>query len=183
MPPGYFFRLCLLKDHVESSFLTPPPFSSEGRVYQLLLHALITRSSDGEQLLAAPHFSGALIVSHPLCCVSFSVPCLLFSFLFCFVFCFLPGRTQSVQGVMLVYPRSGCGSTTCHLFAHLLVCISQADLELGFGSTGALLVSQCNVVWRSFVWTKGLGCQSFASSWWIFFCQLWLHRLSKIFDL
>jgi hypothetical protein len=23
---------------------------------------------------------------------------------------------------MLVYPRGGCGSTICHLFAHLLVC-------------------------------------------------------------
>jgi hypothetical protein len=29
---------------------------------------------------------------------------------------------QSVQGAMLVYPRGSCGNTTCHLFAHLMVC-------------------------------------------------------------
>jgi hypothetical protein len=66
----------------------------------------------------------------------------------------------------MVYPRGGCGGTMCHLFAHLLVCISQADLELASGGAGTLLVSLCNVMWRSFVWAGGLGCQFFASSWW-----------------
>jgi hypothetical protein len=77
--------------------------------------------------------------------------CVLFNPLFIIQF-FLWGGCQSVQGAMLVYPRGGCGSTTCHLFAHLLVCISQAGLEPASGSTGALLVSQCNVAWRSFLW-------------------------------
>jgi hypothetical protein len=78
---------------------------------------------------------------------------------------FLWGGNQSVQGAMLVYPRGGYGGTACHLFDNLLISISQADLELASGGTGTLLVSQCNVVWRSFVWAGGSVCQSFASSW------------------
>jgi hypothetical protein len=46
---------------------------------------------------------------------------------------------------MLVYPRDSCGNTTCHLFAHLLVCISQAGLELASDGEGTLLVSQYNM--------------------------------------
>jgi hypothetical protein len=46
---------------------------------------------------------------------------------FVFYSVFFPqGRSRTVQGAMLVYPRGGCGDTTCHLFAHLLVCVSQA---------------------------------------------------------
>jgi hypothetical protein len=41
---------------------------------------------------------------------------------------------------------------------------------------GALLVSQCNVEWRSFVQAGGLGCQSFASSW----CFLSAKRGSSV---
>jgi hypothetical protein len=29
----------------------------------------------------------------------------------------------------------------------------------------ALLFSQCNVAWRSFLWARGSGCQSFDSPW------------------
>jgi hypothetical protein len=75
---------------------------------------------------------------------------------------------QSVQGTMLVYPRGGCGSTMCCLFAHMLVCISQAGLEPASGGVGALLFSQCDMVWRSFVLAGGSRCQSFASSWCFF---------------
>jgi hypothetical protein len=61
---------------------------------------------------------------------------------------------------MLVYPGGGCGSTVCHFIAHLLVCVSQADLEPASGGVGALLVFQCNVAWRSFcrlgVWGIGV---------------------------
>jgi hypothetical protein len=68
----------------------------------------------------------SLILSHSLVCserpapsavCSFSVTCLLFSLFF------LQGRGQSVLGAMLVYPRGSSGNTTCHLFAHLLVCV------------------------------------------------------------
>jgi hypothetical protein len=78
----------------------------------------------------------------------------------------LQGRGQSVLGDMLVYLRHGCGSDECHLFAHLLICISQADLDPVSGGAGALLVSQCNVAWRSFLQAGGWGFWSFASSWW-----------------
>jgi hypothetical protein len=93
-----------------------------------------------DQLLDPPHFSTALRVPGPLCCMSFLVPCLLFSFFF---FCML--RVKSAQGATLVYPMGGCGSIACRLFAHLLVCVSQAGLELVSGGVGALLFSQCNV--------------------------------------
>jgi hypothetical protein len=36
------------------------------------------------------------------------------------------------------------------------------------GGAGALLVSQCNVAWRSFVWAGDSGCQRFAFSWCFF---------------
>jgi hypothetical protein len=73
---------------------------------------------------------------------------------------------------MLIYPMCCCG------------CVSQAGLELESGSTGALLVSQCNVLWRSFQWRGVSGCQSFAYFWWVFFffCQVSLQCLSKNFD-
>jgi hypothetical protein len=119
---------------------------------------------------------------HPASCApcSFSVPCLFFFFFF------LWDMGQSVQGAMLVYPRGSCGDTTCCLFAHLLVCISQTGLEPASGGTGALLFSQGNMVWRCFAQAGGLRCQSFAFSWcfcFFFFCQRWLQYFSKIFDL
>jgi hypothetical protein len=59
------------------------------------------------------------------------------------MFCGMGG--QSVQGAMLVYPKGSCGNTVCCLFAHLLVCISQAGLEPASGSMGVLLFSHYNV--------------------------------------
>jgi hypothetical protein len=87
----------------------------------------------------------------------FLLPCLLFSF-FSF-FLFLQGEGWSVQGAMLVYPRGGCGNAACCLFAHLLVCMSQAVLEQASGGTGALMFSQYNVAWRSFVRVGDSGCR------------------------
>jgi hypothetical protein len=91
-----------------------------------------------------------------------SLLCVLFSSLFIIqffsfvLFCFAGWRSL-YPGAMLVYPRDSCGSTTCSLFAHLLVCVSQVGLEPGSGATGALLFPQCNVAWRSFVRAGGLG--------------------------
>jgi hypothetical protein len=116
---------------------------------RLLLQALFTKSSHGEQLLAPPPFSGALRTPRSLCCRSFSVLCLLFRFFFCRV------GGQSVQGAMLVYPNAGCGSAVHCLFAYVLVCVSQEDLELAFGGMRAVLVSQSNMAWRSFVRAGG----------------------------
>jgi hypothetical protein len=47
----------------------------------LPFQSLFTESFHGDQLLATPTFSGVLTAPHPLCCMFFSVPCLLFSFL------------------------------------------------------------------------------------------------------
>jgi hypothetical protein len=75
--------------------------------------------------------------------------------------------TESLHGVQLLAPPP-FSSASC-LFAYLLICVSQAGLEpASSGSTAALLFSQCNVVWRSFVKAGGLGCWSFASSWCFF---------------
>jgi hypothetical protein len=46
----------------------------------------------------------------------------------------------------------------------------QADLEPAVVAVAAAVVaahkfSQCNVVWRSFLWARGSGCQSFGSHW------------------
>jgi hypothetical protein len=98
-------------------------------------------------------------------------------------FFFFGGVGVSLQGALLFYPRGDCGNTVCHLFAHLLVCVSQTGLELASGGMGGLLFSHCNVVWRIFVWARDSGCQNFAYSSFFFFCQLWLQCLSKIFDL
>jgi hypothetical protein len=104
----------------------------------LSFQSLFTESSCRDQLLASPPFSSAPRAP-PLCCM------FLFSSLFIIQF-FLMGKGQSVQGPMLAYPRGSCGNTTYCLFAHLLVCISQAGLEPASGGTGALLFSQCNAV-------------------------------------
>jgi hypothetical protein len=100
-------------------------------------------------------------------------------------FLLLQGRDWSVYMVTLVYPRGGCANAVCCLLAHLLVCVSQAGLELVSGSVAALLFFQCNVTWRGFVPAGGSGCWSLSYSWWVFFfifCQVWLQLLRKIFD-
>jgi hypothetical protein len=89
----------------------------------------------------------------------FLVPYLSFSFFF------LWGTDQSDQGAMLVCSRGIRRNIACHLFAHLLVCVSQAGLEPVSDGVCALLFSQCNMAWRSFEQSGGLRCQSFASSW------------------
>jgi hypothetical protein len=129
----------------------------------VLFQSLFTESLCGDQLLAPPAFSSVLRAPCPLLRIPFQF-LVYYSIGFPF---FLRGR-ESVQGAMLVYPRRICGNTACHLFAHLLVWISQAGLEPASGDVGPLLFSQCNVVWRSFAQAGGSGCQSFDFSWWFF---------------
>jgi hypothetical protein len=50
-----------------------------------------------------------------------------------------------------------------------LLDISQAGLEPASGGMGALLFSQFNVAWSSFVPAGGSECESFDASWW--FCS------------
>jgi hypothetical protein len=116
-------------------------------ISHLLLQALFTESSQKE----LPLFPSPVCSEHS----SHSTACpfqflVYYSLLILFVCLFvLQGEGQSVQGAMLVYPRDGCGNMVYHLFAYLLVCISQAGLELASGGAGALQVSQCNVAWRN----------------------------------
>jgi hypothetical protein len=56
-----------------------------------------------------------------------------------------------------------CVMLGTHLFG--LSNVSQARLELVYGGMEALLFSQCNMAWRSFLWARGLECQSFDSAW------------------
>jgi hypothetical protein len=126
-----------------------PYFSGQWLITRPLLalltfQSLFTESSHGDQLLAPPPFSGALRAPHPPSAVcSFSGLCLLFSLFVCLFV--LQGGGQSVQEAMLVYPKGSCRNTAYCLFAHLLVCISQAGLELASGAAGVLLFSQCNM--------------------------------------
>jgi hypothetical protein len=141
----------------------------------LPFQSLFTESSHRDQLLAP---LPSLVCSEHL---PPSAVCSIFQFLAYYsVFnCFLQGRSQSVQGAMLAFPRDSCGNTECCLFAHLLFCVSQAGLELASGGTGALLFSLCNMAWRSFVQAGCSGCRSFDSSWWFCFCQVWLSVSAK----
>jgi hypothetical protein len=55
----------------------------------------------------------------------------------------------------------------CCLSTNLLVRISQVGMEpMASGGVEAFLFSQCNMKWRR---AGGLGCLSFAYSWWFFF--------------
>jgi hypothetical protein len=128
-------------------------------VIHLIFQALFTESSRGEQFLAPLPFSSALNALCSLCCLSFSVPFLFFSFLFCFVLFNCVWWGSVCPGGYVFYPRGGCGITTCCLSAHVLVWVSQTGLELASGGEGALLFSQRYVVWRSFVQAGSLGCQ------------------------
>jgi hypothetical protein len=72
---------------------------------------------------APPPLSGAQGTPPSLLCVFyFSAACLLFSLFFSF----FPGWGSVCPGGLLICPRLVCGSTACCLFAHLVVCISQA---------------------------------------------------------
>jgi hypothetical protein len=173
-----------------SSLIPPPPFSGGGACLPATIagfagfvswmfprrSASCSSSLLGWRDVSASYYCNLCLLKIPVVFSSLPLPpspvrwepcplcCSLFQFLI-YYSVFLGGRGQSVQGTMLVYPKGGCGSTVCRLFAHLLVCVSQAGLELASSHSGALLVSQYNIVWRSFVWA---GDQGFASSWWFF---------------
>jgi hypothetical protein len=135
--PICLFRLCLLKVH-RVQLLAPHCLSGAVVCQQSTFPGFVywkftQRSSPCTSLLL-----WALRAPCPLYCLSISVPCLLSRFVWFF---FLWGRGQIVQGAMLVYPMGSCGNTACHLFAHLLVFVFQAGLELASGGMGALLFS------------------------------------------
>jgi hypothetical protein len=89
----------------------------------------------------------------------FSVPCLFWFF--------WGGQGISLpRGLCWFIPGVGGGISRDNWCSPVsLLNVSQAGLELTSGGTGALLFSQCTVVWGSFVWAMGSGCQSFDSFW------------------
>jgi hypothetical protein len=106
-------------------------------------------------------FSSVLRAPHPLCWVFLFSSLFIVQGFFVFVLFFCRGGSQSAQGAMLVYFRCGWENTPWCL---VLTCWSTECLTSRLG-LGALLFSQCNLVWRSFPQAVGSGCQSFNSSW------------------
>jgi hypothetical protein len=119
---------------------------------------LFTESLHRNQLLAPPPFSGALTALHPFHCM------FLFSSLFIIQFgFFFAGQGVSLsEGLCWFIPGMAVGTPCDSCCSPVgLLNVSQANLEPVSGGMGALLFSQCNVVWRSFPWARGSQCQSF----------------------
>jgi hypothetical protein len=100
-----------------------------------------------------PLLQCAFRIPAPLLCVSFQF------FVYCSVFFWgeesvCPG---GYAGLSQEWLGEYCVSLDVHLFGLLDVSLL-AGLELVSGGVGALLFSQCNVVWRSFLWAGGSGC-------------------------
>jgi hypothetical protein len=150
LPSGHLCNLCSLQVCVERSSLLLHPSPVEKLASCLICKFCLLKVHVKSSSLLPPPFLGSLKAPYPFCCMF-----IIQGFFFCTV-----GVSPS-----RVYSRGGCGSTACCLFAHLFVCITKAGLEPESGSTGALLVSQCNMVWRSLLQAGSLGCRSFAYSW------------------
>jgi hypothetical protein len=125
---------------------------------------------------------GVLRAPHPLCCMCFSVPCLLISFFFV---CVWGAGHRSVQvghqsvcwfipGVAMGIPRVAC----------LFTCWSASPKQVWNWH----LVAQKPSCFLSVTWygetlyrlgVQGLGVLLLLGG---FFCQVWLQHLSKIFD-
>jgi hypothetical protein len=141
----------------------------------LLSNHLFTNVCMEISSLPLPPYVVHLQSSSPLCCLQV------------FRGFFLWGG-QFVKGAMLIYPRGGWGSTAWCLALTCLVCWmsprqfwSQHPVMV----VSALLFSQCNVMWRSFLWSGGSGCWCFDSPW-CFISTIsasqHLQHLSKVFD-
>jgi hypothetical protein len=123
-------------------------------------------------------FSSGFKAPCPLCCVSFSVPCLLFSYLFIY---FFAGQGLVCPGPMLVYPRAGCGILRA---AHLFTCWSASPKQVWSQHLAAQEPSWfLSVMWcGEALCSLGFRVWEFCFFLVVFFCQVWLQHLSKIFD-
>jgi hypothetical protein len=74
---------------------------------------------------------------------------------------------QSADGAMLVYSGGGWGNTSWHLVLTCLVCQMSPKQVWSqcLSAAAALLFSQCNMAWRSFLQDRGAGCWLFDSPW------------------
>jgi hypothetical protein len=98
----------------------------------------------------------------PLLCASFQ-----FIVYYSIIFLQRGGGASVSQGGYAGLSQGWLGENHVTLGTHLFVLpnVSQAGLEQASGGMGTLLFSQCNVAWRSFLWARGSGCQSFDSPW------------------
>jgi hypothetical protein len=100
-------------------------------VILLPLQSLFTENSPADQLLVLPLSPMHSEYPAPSAASSFSVPYLLLRFFFWVTVSLSRGLCWFILG----------DKPACHLFAHLLVCISKGGLELESGGMGAFLFS------------------------------------------
>jgi hypothetical protein len=136
------------------------PSLVEGCACQLLLQALFNKSSHGD--ISLPFSPSLMCSEHPspsaTCPFQFLLYCLLFSFSFC--------QTGVNPSSGLCWSMSGV-AVRAQCAAYLLICWSASPKQIWnwpLAGMEALLVSHCNVAWRSFVWAGGSGYRIFASS-------------------
>jgi hypothetical protein len=113
----------------------------------------------------SPSLEHAFNVPSPLLCVSFQL------LVYCSIF-FLWGFSLPM-GLCWFIPGVAGGNTTWFLVLNCLVCLKspQQVWSWHLAAVWALLFSQCNVVWRSFLWARGPGCRSFDSPWCFIFSK------------
>jgi hypothetical protein len=104
--------------------------------------------------------------SPPLLHIPFQFLVYYSAFCFCFCFCFLQDKRSVCPG-----GYDGLSQGWLWEYRMLFICspvglldVSQAGLEPAPGSMGALLFSQCDMAWGTFVWPGGWGCRVFYSS-------------------
>jgi hypothetical protein len=86
-----------------------------------------------------------------------------------YLFIIFVGQGVSLSGGYVGLSQGWLWEYHMSLGVHLLAArCPQAGLEVASGGAVSLLFSQCNVSWRSFPQARGLGCQSFDSSWCFF---------------
>jgi hypothetical protein len=183
---GLWTTICLITGSASSpTYCQPSTFA--GFVYwKFALSSAPFFSSLSSAVAFWPStFPGFLYWKFPLvqCAQSTSLLCciFLFSSLFIIQFFYFCRAGVSLSRVLCLYIR-GIAVGIPHA-AYLLICW-YASLKQGWSwRLVAPPVSPCNVEWRSLVWAGGLQVSEFCFFLVFLFCQVWLHHLSKIFDL
>jgi hypothetical protein len=101
---GYFCKLCLLKVCMESC--SSPLLQWRGLSASYFYKFCLLKFHVAFSSLPLPPFSGELKAPHLLYCMSFSVPCLVFSFVFARWGQFVQGLCWFIPGVAVGVPRA-----------------------------------------------------------------------------
>jgi hypothetical protein len=126
------------------------------------------------EISSLPCPASLMLSEHPTpsAVCSFSVPCLLFSFVFVFV----------EWGSVCLGDYAGLSQGQLWEYHMPFIC---SPVGLHLPSRFGAGIWQCRsppIAWRMFVWAGGSGCWTFDSSC-FFLCQVWLQHLGKIFCL